>query len=122
MIPERPEDVRTLVDHALYYIPPSRAGAFAFLAEGGEVNAGELEEPPAISPGVLVSRLRAAGLRVAVADLTSPDLAATPFRVARALGPDFQQIHFGHELGRLGNPRLLTMASRGINPDPHPLD
>jgi ribosomal protein S12 methylthiotransferase accessory factor len=53
--------------------------------------------------------------------VTSPDLAVTPLRVARALGPGFQQIHFGHLLGRLGNPRLWAMAPRGINPDPHPM-
>ncbi len=57
-----------------------------------------------------------------MADLTTPDLAGSPFRVARALGPDFQQIHFGHRLARLGNPRLAALAPRGCNPDPHPLD
>jgi ribosomal protein S12 methylthiotransferase accessory factor len=41
--------------------------------------------------------------------------------VARALGAGFQQIHFGHRLARLGNPRLLAMTTRGINPDPHPM-
>ena len=120
-IPERPEDVHTLEDHAIYYFPPSRAGAFAFLGRGGETGAADLEEPEDPSLGLLVERLRAAGLRVAVVDLTSPDLDRTPFRVARAVGPDFQQIHFGHALARLGNPRLVAMAPRGINPDPHPM-
>jgi ribosomal protein S12 methylthiotransferase accessory factor len=121
-IPERPEHVRTLADHALYYIPPSRAGAFDFLSRGGSVRAADLEEPSDPSLGELLRRVRAAGLRVAIVDVTSPDLAATPFRVERALGPDFQQIHFGHLLARLGNPRLLSMAPHGINPDPHPMD
>lgn len=120
-IPDRPEDVRSLDDHALYYFPPSRAAAFAFLGQGGVTSAADLEEPGDLSLRALVLRLRAAGLRVAVVDVTSPDLAGTPFRVARALGPDFQQIHFGHVLGRLGNPRLLAMAPGGINPDPHPM-
>ncbi|WP_437980687.1 TOMM precursor leader peptide-binding protein [Sorangium sp. So ce117] len=120
-IPERPEDVRTLEDHAVYYLPPSRAASFAFLRDGGTVTAAELEEPEEISPSELTRRVKAAGLRIAIVDVTSPDLAATPFRVARALGPDFQQIHFGHELARLGNPRLRSMAPHGINPDPHPM-
>ncbi|WP_437731219.1 TOMM precursor leader peptide-binding protein [Sorangium sp. So ce1335] len=120
-IPERPEDVRTLEDHALYYVPPDRAAAFAFLRQGGTVTAAELEEPEHTSLSELARRVQAAGLRIAIVDVTSPDLVATPFRVARALGPDFQQIHFGHELARLGNPRLRSLASRGINPDPHPM-
>ncbi|XXX73798.1 TOMM precursor leader peptide-binding protein [Sorangium sp. So ce134] len=120
-IPERPEDVRALEDHAIYYVPQSRAEAFAFLREGGTVTAAELEEPEEVTLSELARRVQAAGLRVAIVDVTSPDLMATPFRVARALGPDFQQIHFGHELARLGNPRLRSMAPRGINPDPHPM-
>lgn len=120
-IPERPEDVHTLEEHAYYYFPPSRASAFAFLGAGGTIAAGDLEEPEDLSLAGLVGRLEAAALRVAVVDVTSPDLVPTPFRVVRAVGPDFQQIHFGHRLARLGNPRLATMASEGINPDPHPM-
>ncbi|MFS8065794.1 MAG: TOMM precursor leader peptide-binding protein [Byssovorax sp.] len=121
IVPERPEDVHTLSDHAVYYFPPSRAAAFAFLDAGEAAPAASLEEPEDLSLRVLVQRIRAAGRRVAVVDVTSPDLVGTPFRVARALGPDFQQIHFGHVLGQLGNPRLLAMAPHGINPDPHPM-
>ncbi|MFT3770604.1 MAG: TOMM precursor leader peptide-binding protein [Minicystis sp.] len=122
-IPERPEDVHTLEDHALYYFPVSRAGAFDFLAAGGVVAARELEEPADVSLPAAVARVREAGLRIAVADVTSPDLRGFPFRVVRAIGPDLQQIHFGHRVPRLGNPRLLAMLGEGtINPDPHPLD
>jgi ribosomal protein S12 methylthiotransferase accessory factor len=120
-IPELAADVHTLDDHALYYFPADRAGAFAFLDAGGAVCAGALEEPARASLAVLAERLRAASLRVAIVDVTSPDLGPTPFRVVRALGPGFQQIHFGHLLAQLGNPRLQAMAKRGINPDPHPM-
>lgn len=120
-IPERPDDVHTLEDHALYYMPPRRASAFSFLGAGGEIRAADLPRPEGDPVGDLCRRLAAAGLRVAIADVTSPDLADTPFRVARAVGAGFQQIHFGHRLARLGNPRLLAMAPRGINPDPHPM-
>ncbi|WP_437878414.1 TOMM precursor leader peptide-binding protein [Sorangium sp. So ce513] len=120
-IPERPEDVRTLDDHAAYYFPAERAVAFAFLREGGAVAASQLEEPREVSLSELARRVTAAGLRIAIVDVTSPDLAATPFRVARAVGPELQQIHFGHELAQLGNPRLRAMAPHGINPDPHPM-
>ncbi|WP_437979195.1 TOMM precursor leader peptide-binding protein [Sorangium sp. So ce295] len=121
VIPERPEDVRTLNDHAAYYFPAERAAAFAFLREGGAVTASQLEEPGEVSLSELARRVTAAGLRIAIVDVTSPDLAATSFRVARALGPEFQQIHFGHEVAQLGNPRLRSMAPYGINPDPHPM-
>ncbi|MFT3766161.1 MAG: YcaO-like family protein [Minicystis sp.] len=120
-IPKRPEDVHTIEDHAFYYAPKRRAKALAFLGRGGEVAAADLPEPEEVSTRALVRRVQAAGLRIAVVDVTSPDLAPTPFRVARALGPGFQQIHFGHTRARLGNPRLLALASNGINPDPHPL-
>jgi ribosomal protein S12 methylthiotransferase accessory factor len=120
-IPDRPEDVRTLEDHALYYVPKDRAGRLAFLGAGGTVSAADMKEPEEVSIATLVRRTAAAGLRVAIVDVTSPDLANTPFRVARAVGAGFQQIHFGHRVARLGNPRLLAMAPDGINPDPHPL-
>lgn len=121
-VPPRPEDVHTLVDHALYYFPRSRARAFGFLDHGGEIRASELPEPKHCSLGELTRRVAAAGLRIAIVDVTSSDLAPTPFRVVRAQGPGFQQIHFGHRLPRLGNPRLQALAPNGTNPDPHPLD
>jgi ribosomal protein S12 methylthiotransferase accessory factor len=121
-IPLTPDDVHTLVDHAAYYFPVSRAKAFGFLERGPLVRAADLAEPADASLAAVIARVRAAGLRVAGVDLTSPDLLGTPFRVARAIGPDFQQIHFGHRLARLANPRLVSMCPRGFNPDPHPLD
>lgn len=121
-VPARPEDVFTLEDHARYYFPRERASAFAFLDAGGSAPASSLEEPREISLAALAARVRAAGMRIAVVDVTAPDLRGTPFRVARALGPDFQQIHFGHALARRDNPRLQALAPRGLNPDPHPLD
>ena len=121
-VPARPQDVRTLTDHALYYIPEERARAFAFLDRGDVVRAADLPEPEACSLDVLGRRVGAAGLRIALVDVTSPDLAPTPFRVVRALGAGFQQIHFNHRLARLGNPRLRALAADGLNPDPHPMD
>lgn len=120
-VPEHPDDVHSLIEHATYYFPQERAAAFEFLGAGGTVRASELAEPQGPPLGEVVARVRAAGLRIAVVDVTSPDLAATPFRVARALGADFQQIHFGHAVAHLGNPRLIARAAHGINPDPHPM-
>jgi ribosomal protein S12 methylthiotransferase accessory factor len=120
-VPETPDDVHTLDDHARYYFPPSRSGALAFLGERGSIALADLPEPADASPAWIAGRLRAAGLRAAIVDLTSRDLDRTPFRVARAVGPDFQPIHFGHGVARLGNPRLVALAPEGPNPDPHPM-
>jgi ribosomal protein S12 methylthiotransferase accessory factor len=120
-IPASAEEVITLDDHALYYVPARRAAAFSFLADSPAMFAADLPAPRATSLDALVERLRAARLRIAIVDVTSADLAETPFRVARALGPGFQQIHFGHRHARLANPRLLSFCPLGPNPDPHPL-
>ena len=83
----------------------------------GDLPAGD---PPTLE--LCAERLAAAGLRVAAVDVTSPDVALGPFRVARVLGTDMQPIHFGERYRRLANPRLdQLLAGRPINPDPHPL-
>jgi len=122
-IPAQPEDVHTLEDHALYYIPAERAQAFDFLRSGGDDpwSLAGLEEPEQISLQDCVRRVQQAGVRVAIADVTSPDVATGPFRVARALGTGMQPIDFGFQLRRLANPRLHAMLAGDLNPQPHPL-
>ena len=120
-VPRAPEDVQSMEDHALYYVPVDRARALEFLGQRGEIMAAALPAPEEISLAALARRIGKAGLRVAIADVTSPDLGPTPIRVARAIGPRFQQIHFGHRMARLGNPRLQALAPDGINLVPHPL-
>lgn len=121
-VPACPEEVRTLEDHALYYVPPERARAFDFLRDGSALlPLAELAGPATVSREECAARLAAGGVRVAIADVTSPDVATGPFRVARALGTDMQPIDFGHHLRRLNNPRLKAMLTGPVNPDPHPL-
>lgn len=121
-IPAHPEDVHTLEDHALYYAPPDRARAFDFLrARSDPVLLGALPEPGPMGREDCARKLVEAGIRVAIADVTSPDVATGPFRVARALGTHMQPIDFGFGLRRLNNPRLKALLTQGINPDPHPL-
>jgi ribosomal protein S12 methylthiotransferase accessory factor len=125
-VPASPEEVLSLEDHALYYVTPERLGAFDFLRRP------DREQDPVILAGVppappptaasCAERLSAAGLRVAIADVTSPDVTASPFRVARALGTNMQPIHFGERFRRLANPRLQAhLTARGVNPNPHPV-
>jgi ribosomal protein S12 methylthiotransferase accessory factor len=121
-IPGAPEEVESLDDHALFYAPPERLAAFDFLRAGETVSLGDLPAGDAPSLEGCAEHLAAAGLRVAAVDVTSPDVALGPFRVARALGTDMQPIHFGERYRRLANPRLeRLLAGRAPNPDPHPL-
>ncbi len=61
------------------------------------------------------------GVRSAAADVTSPDVALAPVRVARAFGTYMQPIHFGSANRRLANPRLDAMLSGRPETEPHPI-
>jgi ribosomal protein S12 methylthiotransferase accessory factor len=118
---DAPEQVTTLLDHALYYVPAPRQAAFEFL-RGEKISAAELMERPQSGINECLAALKPKGIRIAVADVTSPDLFGQPFRVARALGTKVQPIHFGHRMTRWGNPRLrLQRPEAGFNAWPHPL-
>jgi ribosomal protein S12 methylthiotransferase accessory factor len=118
---ESPEQVTSLLHHALFYVPASRQSAFEFL-RGERISAGQLSECLPSTLTACLAALKAQDIRVAVADVTSPDLCDQPFRVARALGTNVQPIHFGHRLTRWGNPRLIRQQpAAGFNPWPHPL-
>lgn len=123
-IPGSPAEVTTLEEHATYYFPPHRLVAFDFLRRSGLPPVRLAEIPDAGPPTAvgLAARLAAAGVRVAVVDVTSPDVALGPFRVARAVGLDLLPIHFGERLRRLANPRLKKLLGpASLNPHPHPI-
>jgi ribosomal protein S12 methylthiotransferase accessory factor len=121
-IPTSPDEVRTFQQHAMYYVPPHRSAAFDFLSAGGTVlHLEDWKEPDDISLGALIRAVDEGGVRLAVADLTSPDLKQTPFCVVRALGTNFQQIHCGFGLERTRNPRLRNLLTDEINNHIHPL-
>ena len=122
--PLAPEQVRpgSFLDHALFYLPRERAANCDFLRSGSEtVSLQSLKEPTEISLEECSRRLSLAGLRVAVVDVTAPDVALTPFRVVRALGVNMQPIYCGHGMQRLANPRLLDQSRGKLNQDIHPL-
>lgn len=116
-------EVHSLEDHAAYYFPPERQQAFDFLRAGGQkVRLGEIADGGAASAESCAARLAAAGLKVAIADVTSPDVALGPFRVARAIGPEMLPIHFGSAFRRLGSQRLKKLlGKKAVNPHPHPI-
>lgn len=81
-IPATPEEIRTLRDHALYYCDPACAHEFDFLRGEGALVEWPLEQ------------------RIAIADLTTPDLLDSPFRVVRALGRGLKPLWCGYGFER----------------------
>jgi ribosomal protein S12 methylthiotransferase accessory factor len=121
---ETPADVETLDDHAAYYFTPERLPIFDFIRRSGRPPIAYRDLPPCgeVSIAACAARLEQAGIKVAIVDVTSPDLLESPFRVARAIGLDVQPIHFGERHRRLANPRLTKHSGgRPLNPHPHPL-
>ncbi|SDC16517.1 YcaO-like family protein [Actinokineospora iranica] len=111
-VPARPQGVREMLDHAAYYFPVERVDAFDRLRCGGTSRLRDLREP-ALDTSLtdLAGTLGAAGVRVAVVDVTSADVATGPLRVVRAVSPDLQPLSYGH-----GNDRALVarLRRRGV--------
>ncbi len=121
-VPVRPQDVTTFRQHALYYFPAQRGHALDFLG-GGEVplQMSSVAETDDTSLSGLLRLLNEARIRIAIADVTTSDLRQTPFRVARALGTNIQQIHCGFGRERMNNPRLKALLRGPANSAIHPL-
>ncbi|MCU1350047.1 MAG: hypothetical protein JWO56_3077 [Acidobacteria bacterium] len=123
-LPQTPAEVLTLDDHAAYYFSPEKLPVFDFIrrSEKEPVALRDLPVIDDVSIAAVAARLDQAGVKVAVVDVTSPDLRGSPFRVARAIGLDVQPIHFGERFRRLMSLRLLKHSGgRPLNPHPHPL-
>lgn len=121
--PGRPEDVRGPEEHALFFASPRRVAALDFLVDEGRgsVSISEVETEPVTSVEDCGQRLAEAGVELALADVTSPDLRTGPWRVVRALGAGAQSIHFGWGMERAANPRLQRFLAGPLNVMPHPL-
>jgi ribosomal protein S12 methylthiotransferase accessory factor len=122
LIPKRPSDVADMLDHARYYFPPDRARAFDHLRHGSEACA--FADLPRCSERSLLACARALAeshVRVALADVTSADVARTSFVVVRAISPDLQPISFGYGLDRLPIPRLKALGIRASSDEIAPI-
>jgi ribosomal protein S12 methylthiotransferase accessory factor len=106
-------------DHALYYVTPERAGAAAFLRTGSTIKYSALPELSDLDAAQLGAKLAKLGIRVAIVDVTSPDIALSGLRVVRALTDGLLPIYCGHGYERGGSRRLKDRLA-AINPDPHP--
>jgi ribosomal protein S12 methylthiotransferase accessory factor len=116
-VPRSPGEVQTFRQHGLFYLPAERNQVFDFLDKGGKpsIRLCDFEEPGEISLAALIEMLGAAGVRVAIVDLTTDALRASGFSVVRALGENMQQIHCGFGRERLDNPRLRNLLTGPIN-------
>jgi len=97
-IPESPEEVREMPDHAAYYFPAERAKALDRLrTNDAPVSIHDLARER--------SERSLTDLRVALVDVTSADVATGPFRVVRAVSSDLLPISYGYGLERAGSAR-----------------
>ncbi len=122
-LPESPRDVRDMLQHALYYFPAERAQAFDFLRGGAApLPLVDFAQPAQVpSWGACREALAGCGVRVALVDVTSPDVALGPFRVARAVSPDLQPLTYGWGCARGLVARARAMGLRSDAPEIHPI-
>jgi hypothetical protein len=98
-----------MLDHAAFYFPVDRARAFDRIRSGGESIT--LREVVAAQTGT-------PALRIALVDVTSPDVATGPFRVVRAVSPDLQPLTYGYGFDR---PPIERIQRMGVASDVSPI-
>lgn len=116
--PRRASDVREMTDHAAWFFRASRARGFDRL-RGPETVLLRALPRKRRSLAACVRTLTDAGVRVAVADVTSPDLATRGWWVMRAMSADLQPLWYGHGLERPAVARVHSMGVRrrwGVHP------
>ncbi len=111
-VPEDPSAVQEMLQHAAYYFPAERACEFDRLRSSrAPVHLCELAKNGcSYTLRDVASRLTVAGIRVAVVDVTSPDVSSGPFRVVRTVSPDLQDISYGYQLDRQPTKRILGIG------------
>jgi bacteriocin biosynthesis cyclodehydratase domain-containing protein len=118
--PAAATDVRDMLDHAAYYFAPDRRRALDRLRGGStSMTLSDLARTVPTDLSDCQSALAAAGIRVAIVDVTTPDVRTSPFRVARAVSPDLQSISYGFGLERLPVARIdptELVAGPGVHP------
>ncbi|HEY1950754.1 MAG TPA: YcaO-like family protein [Bryobacteraceae bacterium] len=106
-IPKTPSEIHSLEDHALYYCDE---------AHRSEFDRWRNSATPCAAPR------KASGVRIAVADLTPPELQDSPFRVTRALARGLQPIYFGYGFERTYTDRLKKLlAGQPVHAAPLPV-
>ena len=110
--------VRSIDDHAAYYLGAPTNSAFDFLGRTEEPTVSDVvPEDPSDVPVDIEKECVAVGLRIASCEITPADVAACGVHVVRAVSPDLVPLWFGWNREPIGHPRL-----RCANPnrEPHP--
>jgi ribosomal protein S12 methylthiotransferase accessory factor len=113
--PRDASSVREMLDHAAYYFPQERATVFDRLrGTAAPLLLSDLPRGSARSLSDCAAELDAAGVRVALVDVTSADVATGPFHVVRAVSNALQPISYGYGLDRRRVERLsrINVAAR----------
>ncbi len=121
--PAAPAAVREMLDHAAFYFPRDRAHAFDRIRNGGAtVPLGNLHARtlPRSLPNCAAA-LRSAGVRIALVDVTSPDVVTGPFRVVRAISSNLQPLSYGFGLDRPAVERIRRLGLVADVPPVHPI-
>jgi ribosomal protein S12 methylthiotransferase accessory factor len=120
--PTDPSAVREMLDHAAYYFPRERAAAFDRLRSNKHTTLlTDLKTIGNRSLQACVSALNEEGVRVALIEVTSADVATGPFRVMRAVSPDLQPIWYGYGMDRAPVERLRKMKIASDIPPINPI-
>lgn len=122
-VPDGPGSVREMLQHASYYFPRERASAFNRLRSVDAPLALRDfdEDAPQRSLVKCASELDAAGVRVALVNVTSADVATGPFCVVRAVSADLQTLSYGYGLERGPVERIRTLKLASETPAIHPI-
>jgi ribosomal protein S12 methylthiotransferase accessory factor YcaO len=118
---EDPSGVRAMMDHAGYYFPKERATAFDRLRSQETIKLRELKSVATRSLEDCAAALEKAGVRVALVDVTSADVATGPFSVVRAISPDLQPIWYGYGLERTPVERICKLGIAAEVPSINPI-
>jgi ribosomal protein S12 methylthiotransferase accessory factor len=110
-IPATHSDIRTLHDQALYYCDPAHRAEFDSWRSGAPSAIGD-----SAGKGADVQN---EDVRIAIVDLTPPELLDSPYCVVRAVARGLQPVHAGFGLERTYTKRLERLL-RGREPNPAP--
>lgn len=120
--PARPEDVREMMDHAAWFFEPGRASVFDRLRGSGKVPLRALlEQGCERSLASLAAELGRAGVRAALVDVTSSDIATTGLTVMRAISANLQPLWYGYGMERRVVERIRRLGLRADLPAVHPI-
>lgn len=115
-VPTRDSDVHTFLDHALRYSHTSSLPHLSFITNS--TDSVTITRQTQAAGGDLAALQSRIPIPIALADVTSPDVAATGIRVVRALSPTLTPLWCGDGMHRVAH---LAAPGRQLNTKPHPM-